>query len=171
MQIGQKKIILSLSLSPEIIDSINAIKIPGSFSHKLEKCLHDYFLLDNQLVQYQDDAQKWNCTPVISKQGAERLYMSSSNGSGYQYRESKHAPKIQEIIDSFVGRSKHNPQFVSATVAPALRNAGFIIQIIDEITYDLYDVWFYYPDTAENGTCNNCRVIKEIQDYLQKIKI
>jgi hypothetical protein len=168
----EKREAVSVSMSPEMYKLIvNSAKI-GSFSMKLEYCMREYFILKHQLVQYQDDEQRENGTPAILNTYAVRIFACSSFLNGFTFRETAYAEKIDRILESIGGVGKKSPQWIEKKLIPALRNAGFVVQVIDEIERNLFDVWILYPMTGEGLiNCNQCKVITSLQDFIDKIKL
>lgn len=164
---------VSIAMDQDVRVAIDAAIVLGSFSGKVEMALREWMQLKAMLVQYRDEAQKEAGTPTLLNINAERIYSCSSFQNGYSFQGGRHAEVVQRVIDSMAKTSyqSRGKKWVEEYLCPGLRGAGLIVQIVNIIESDVYDVWVCDSMVGEAGkNCGRCHVVAEVEDWCRKIR-
>jgi hypothetical protein len=151
----------------------------GSFSAKVESALTEWFAMKSLLVQYRDETQIQEGKPVILNEFAARIYSCSQFQNGWSFKNTPYSKVVEDCLNS-LDRANNSPvhswitrqqKWVAEIAVPAFRRIGLVVQCIDQIEYDLFDVWVCDSIRGTAGdNCGDCPVVKEIWEYLDQVK-
>jgi hypothetical protein len=179
MDVSEKKFGVSVTFSPKMYEAIDGALSAGSFSSKVENALMEWFALKSLLVQYRSDDQIIAGTPVVLNEFAARVYSCSQFQNGWSFRDTDYGVMILNCLDSLIELIKQpkgswaskGQKWVRDNAIPAFRRMGLIVQVIDHIEHDLFDVWVCDPKLGEAAkNCGNCPVVQEIWEYVDGLK-
>jgi hypothetical protein len=80
---------------------------------------------------------------------------------------------VQRIVDSLAKTTyeKKSVAWIETILVPTLRREGLIVQVVNELAFDLFDVWVVDALIGSAGkNCGNCEVVHEIVEYCRKIQ-
>lgn len=169
---NERKVPVSVSFSPAKYAIINKLVPLGSFSSKIELIITEWLTISSKLVVYEDEEQRENREPTIINALAEKIFTCSEEETGWNLTNNKYLPVIKKIMKDIGYRYPHYPkseQLVKSKVIPILRE-HLLVQVIDEIEYDLYEVWVCPIVTADSTDCKKCNVIDNIMEYLKRLQ-
>ena len=169
----ERRLPVCISMGPTMHAAIDNAIAAGGFSLKVEIALNEWMIYKQQLVQYHTAEQKAAGTPVLLNAFAERVYACSDFQTGYSYHGGRYAEVVQELIDNIETHktSTKTQVWVNDVLAPVLRSRGFIVQVVDEVESDLYDVWMCDSLMGEAGKhCGSCSVVNEIGEYIDALR-
>lgn len=164
---------VTVAMAPSLYQAINAAVTVGSFSMKVDMALREWMAYKQMLVQYQTPEQKVAGTPVVLNEFATRLYACSEFMTGYAYKDTVYEDTIQAAINEIAPQTylKKSAAWVRDTLVPAIRRRGLLVQVVDEVESDLFDVWVcsaMLGDAAKH--CGRCSVLNEIEEYLRQLR-
>jgi hypothetical protein len=169
-----RKIPISVSFHPAKYALVDKSIQLGSFSAKIDQIITEWFEIKSILVMYEDSEQREHGEPTLCNARAERIFCMSEVIQGWTFTDTKYEKEVQRILRKAGYQSPAYPKsekIIKSKIVPLLRDGGFIVQIVDEIEYDLFEIWVSHPLYDLNKmNCAQCIVIKQIADYLQKIQ-
>lgn len=164
---------ISITMAPTMYAAIDASLVLGSFSMKVEHAIIEWMALKQLLVQYRDEAQKRAGTPTMLNLDAVRVYSCSEFQNGWSYVDTRYQEVIHRVITAQVKNTgdKKSMDWVEKVFVPALRREGLIVQVINEVENDLFDVWVVDAMIGAAGkNCGNCEMLHEIQEFIRKVQ-
>jgi hypothetical protein len=149
----------------------------GSFSMKIEHAMVEWMALKQMLIQYRDESQKRAGTPTLLNLDAIRIYACSEFQNGWSYADTPYQEIVHRILTTSIksgsgnASNKRSTKWIEETFVPLLRREGLLVQVVNEVENDLFDVWVVNAMMGETGkNCGNCEVLHEIKEYIRKIQ-
>lgn len=171
---SDRKVPVSISFHPAKYALVDKAIRLGSFSSKIDQIITEWFEIRNILVIYEDNDQREQGEPTLCNAWAERIFCMSEIIQGWTFTDTKYEKEILHVLRKAGYRTAVYPKsdkIIKSKIVPLLRDAGFIVQIIDDIEFDLFEIWVSYslydPNRAD---CSQCVVIKQITEFLRKIQ-
>lgn len=165
---NERKVPVSVSFSPAKYAMINNLIPLGSFSSKIELIITEWLTMTSKLVVYEDDIQRENREPTIINPDAEMVFACCEEETGWNFTNNRYLTQIKETMKSIGYKYPNYPkseQIIKSKVVPALRE-NLIVQVIDDIEYDLYEIWV----CLNNVIASPSDVINHIINYLKGIQ-
>lgn len=154
----------SITLLQEHFDMVEALGVGNGLSAKLRYIIEEFAWRREQLVKYQDSSQKMDGTPAQIVRDAVRIYSCSAFQNGWSI-EGPYKLEIEDVLDAVTaeGGREDKPDWLERVFLPELRKREFIVQIVNEIEYDLYDIWVSKRGWTRNENCVRCPRIERMK--------
>jgi hypothetical protein len=169
----ERRSTVSVCMSPSVYAAVEASGLLGSFSTKVEHAIIEWMVFKQMLVQYRDDIQKRAGTPTMLNIDAVRIYSCSEFQHGWSYVKTSYQEVVHRLLNSLTNdqRDRKSMKWIQEVFIPALRREGLLVQVINEVENDLFDVWVVDAMVGSAGkNCGNCEVLQEIVEFVRKIQ-
>lgn len=166
----RRKVSMSFTIEPEIVEFINNSVQGKSFSHKISIIFHEWITFKNSLVMYEDNAQVKSGDPTIINPNATRIYSCSAFFYGWDVVNCKYLDDLHEVFQELKWNLKRLPKserLVTEKFLPLIRAKGYDVQIVDEPHHDIYDIWIAPEAISSKANCSKCKHLINIRNYVE----
>ena len=155
----RKKVAVSCSMKPGLIDLVEANGEGKSFSAKVEYLLEAYLKQRGILVVYDCEDSRETGEPRQLQENVERLYAYACFQKGWS------------DLGEALRKKYHLPEPIGAEmeVVQKLSQAGYLVQVVNDPEHDIYlDIWV--AEKGKSTTCSACSIgekmsrIREVLD-------
>lgn len=165
----RRKVGMSFTVEPEMLEFINSTVEARSFSHRMAIVIQEWITFKNALVMYEDSSQTKTGEPTLINPNATRVYSCSAFFYGWDIMNCNYLDEISEIFAQLrwnVKRLPKSERLVVEKFLPLVRERGFDVQIVDQPQDDIYDVWIAPKFAPSKANCAKCKHLLTLQEYI-----
>jgi len=159
-----RKMAVSLSMSPEVMEVVDRIGHGNSFSAKLEWIVHELKRRAEALVHY-DNEQQWESgEPTLLWPTARRIYSVAPFGTGAEHVEEYEVACNALALALGTGKKK---TLDVGKVTNELQALGYAVQVVQDAEHDVLDVWVAKGD-SDDVLCKGCSKLNRGIEAMRK---
>ena len=163
-----RKCVTTISLTDTTFNDIERLGVGNSFTAKIVSIVERVKKYDGELVRYETDWQWENVSPKQINMSSIRIYIDSAQERGFVSlpENTTYLVDIYDKIFKNIPKGKITKKIMIEKIIPKIKDAGYIVQVIDDAEHAVFDVWVA---KRESG-CSQCNKIKEeFKKFVERI--